>query len=104
MPSWVYIIGVFAAVFVVMLIVGFIGNKAVDKTENALCSKRISKQNNDTVYSGQSESLADRFSASENIQFPQMHRALFCTECGEKLLDNCQFCPKCGTKVNTYTK
>ena len=104
MPNWVYIIVVFAAVFVVMLVVGFIGNKAVEKTENALRSKRISKQNNDPVYSGRSESLADRFGASGNIQFPQMHRASFCTKCGEKLSDNCQFCPKCGTKVDTYTK
>ena len=104
MQSWVYIVGIFGLSFIAVIVVGFIGNKAVDKTENALRSNRINRQNNNPAKSCQSESLASRLSATGNAQTPQIHKASFCTVCGEKLDKDSLFCPKCGTKADTYEK
>lgn len=57
--SWLYLIGLFAIVFAVMLIVGFIGNKATDKMENAARARRARAQGQQSAKPP--ESLAQRY-------------------------------------------
>ncbi len=95
---------IFGITLAVFIAVGFIGNKAVDKTENALHSRKVKRQNlrnqND-----QPESLASRFNmAGANIPVQQTHSAAFCIECGEKIDENSKFCRSCGAKIETYNK
>ena len=57
--TWLYLIGLFAIVFVVMLIVGFIGSKATDRMENAARARRACAQGQQP--SKPPESLAQRY-------------------------------------------
>ncbi len=57
--AWLYLIGMFAIVFVIMLIVGFIGNKATDKMENAARARRDRAQGQQPAKPP--ESLAQRY-------------------------------------------
>lgn len=55
------IFAIFAAIIVaVMLIAGFIGNKVVNKTTDALRRKSVRKQQNEQP-EGKTENLADRY-------------------------------------------
>ena len=105
MPNtWIYIVVIFAIVFVVMLIVGFIGNKVVDKTENALRTKRINGQKNRSYQEAQTESLAKKLNMTAAVPVTQTHKASFCANCGEQLKSESKFCPNCGAEVEKYRK
>ena len=57
--EWFYIILAFVLTGIVIFIVGTIGNKIVDKADNAMHAKKIRKQREEnTLYSRPSESLA----------------------------------------------
>lgn len=58
--DWIYFIGLIAVVAVVMLVVGWIGNKAVDKTENAMRARKVRRQNENLVPAQPSRRLADQ--------------------------------------------
>ena len=58
--QWYYFVGLIALGVVVYLIVGWIGNKAVDKTENALRARRMQKQRQSPAPAQASRRLADQ--------------------------------------------
>lgn len=104
MQTWVIFVGLIAVTAVIMLIVGFIGNKVVDKTENSFRSRRVDREYSNPVRTERTESLADRLNRSGYRQAPRVHRAAFCNCCGEKLGSDSRFCTKCGAMVETYEK
>ncbi len=60
MPDWVYLIGFFVLIGIVMAVVGFIGNKMSDGVENAL---RARKHRNQPERKSESASLSERYQA-----------------------------------------
>ncbi len=93
-----YIIGFFAVVFVIVLIVGFIGNKAVDGAENALRSKRYDKRNGVSPKVSQQESLAARYSSTPAaVKYTNKAPADLCRNCGARIPQGSAYCPSCGT-------
>ncbi len=103
MNDTLVIIVFFIAVAIVMLIVGFIGNKIVDGATNAARSKKIQQQKNNPQY-GKTESLAARYNGAQPNrtvmpQQPPAPKAKFCTKCGNRLSEGAQFCNKCGTRA-----
>ncbi len=99
MTSWIYIIGFIAVMTVIILVVGYIGNKAVDKTENALRDRRLRNQDERAEPAA---SLAKKFSDAQRVKPKQVRQARFCTECGESLAADARFCPSCGKRVGAY--
>ena len=65
--DWLIFLGLIVVVAIVMAIVGFIGNKAVDGATNKMRAKRIQQQRQQPVPQ-QPQSLAARY------QQPQMHQ------------------------------
>ena len=100
--KWYYFVGLIAAVTVVMLAVGWIGNKAVDGTENALRARRLQKKSETAVPDQQPQRLADRFSKPAQTPPVLTRKARFCAECGAALADRAKFCPMCGAAAESY--
>ena len=114
----VYFIGLIAIGTVVYLIVGWIGNKAVDKTENAMRARRVQKQRENPASAQPSRRLADQLTpraasqaAQQTTAFPGSQpsaqpvteqKARFCAECGAALAENAKFCPMCGAAAESY--
>ncbi len=59
MPTWLIFIILVAIVTVIIMVVGFIGNKIVDKGTNAMHKREVEKYNE--VHKNDTENLADRF-------------------------------------------
>ena len=103
MSDSVMVIGLIVVVAIVMLIVGFIGNKIVDGASNAMRSKKVQQQKNNPQYN-KTESLAARYNRvqqnqtqmQQQISVPQ---AKFCTKCVQPLNEDAVFCNACGNKV-----
>jgi hypothetical protein len=49
----------FVGIFILMTIVGFVGNKIVDKAENARRKRDVQKYNE--AHKGETQNLADRY-------------------------------------------
>lgn len=60
-----YIIGFFAIVFVLILIVGFIGNKVVDGMNNALSDRKKANRKTDPRDQAQTQSLMSRYQKAD---------------------------------------
>lgn len=124
--EWYYLVALFAIGTVVYLVVGWIGNKAVDKTENALRARRVQKQNERSAPAQPARRLADQMTpqaagqarqttvfpgpqpaaaaqaAQQAAPLPQERKARFCAACGVSLAENAKFCPMCGAVVENY--
>lgn len=61
MKSWVILLILFAVAIVVVLIVEFIGNKALDGMSNAARSRKIKKSKEQGTNESPTESLAARY-------------------------------------------
>ncbi len=59
MPDWVIPVLLFIVIGVIYLIVGYVGNKIVDKGEDALSN--ASKRKKNATDCGKTENLADRY-------------------------------------------
>ena len=95
-----YIILVFAAAFVVILIVGFIGNKAVDGMSNAFRSKKYNDSGRGRPNEEAPQSLAARFQqAPGGTAQRTLNGTSFCPRCGNPLGSGIRFCPKCGAET-----
>ncbi|MBQ1553787.1 MAG: zinc-ribbon domain-containing protein [Clostridia bacterium] len=93
-----------AVVAVVILVVGFIGNRIVDGAGNAMRAAR-NRQRRADPQSRQSESLAARYAGAkpEQTVTPQQApapRAKFCVKCGRQLSDGEDVCAACGHKID----
>ena len=108
--KWYVFLGLIAVGTIVYLIVGWIGNKAVDSTENALRARRVQKQNEHTAPAQPSRRLAEQMTPrAVSSQGPAQtalpareQKARFCTACGGGLEENAKFCPMCGAAVERY--
>lgn len=95
---------IFAIGTVVVMIVGYLGNKLTDKAENAMRSKRYQRMQATGRHTGPTESLAARMEqAGYGAKKPEQ-KAQFCSSCGERLQENARFCPKCGAPQDSYRK
>ncbi|MBR6119623.1 MAG: zinc ribbon domain-containing protein [Oscillospiraceae bacterium] len=101
--DWLIFVGLIVVVAIVMWIVGSIGNKAVDSAANAMRSKRVQKQRQQTPQ--QTQSLAARYQQPQGLQtaVPAAQpapaaKARFCMRCGQALPEGAKFCVHCGTK------
>lgn len=100
--DWLIFIGLFVIVAIVMAVVGFIGNKAVDGATNAMRSKRVQKQQQQPQQPPQS--LAARYQRPQGQRtvmpaVPQpAAQARFCMHCGSPLREGAAFCLNCGAK------
>ena len=108
--DWLIFIGLIVAVAIVMAIVGFIGNKAVDGAANAMRSRRVQKQRQQAPQ--QPQSLAARYQQPQGQQAAAPAKqpvsdapvsvpaqAKYCMACGRPLREGALFCSNCGTKV-----
>ena len=59
--EFLYFIGIFVIVGVIMAIVGFIGNKVVDGAHNAVAGHKAKKRKVDPRNAARTESLASRY-------------------------------------------
>jgi rubrerythrin len=73
--QWYYFVGLIAVVTVIYLVVGWIGNKAVDKTENAMRARRVQRQNERAVPTQPTRRLADQLTPRAPGQAP--HATVF---------------------------
>ena len=96
-------IGLVAVVAVVILFVGFVGNRIVDGAGNAMRSAKNQQQRNDPRYQ-KAESLADRYAAAQNARGntgqTAAAQAKYCGRCGHALEDGAKTCGACGHAVN----
>ena len=96
-------IGLVAVVAVVILFVGFVGNRIVDGAGNAMRSAKNQQQRNDPRYQ-KSESLAERYAAAQRAQANTRQtpaaQAKYCGRCGQALEDGAKTCGACGHAVN----
>ena len=99
--DWLIFLGLFVIVAIIMAVVGFIGNKAVDGATNAMRSKRVQKQQQ--APPRQPQSLAARYqqqgtrAATTSAPVPA-NTARFCSRCGQPLREGAAFCLNCGAK------
>ena len=91
-----------AVVFVLMVVVGFLGNKIVDGVSNAMRSGKAERSQSDTR-DKQPESLAARYNARQPapppVQAQPKPRPQYCTQCGRRLADGAAACSFCGAEV-----
>jgi outer membrane murein-binding lipoprotein Lpp len=92
-----------AIVLVVMVVVGFIGNKIVDGATNAVRSGKA-KRDQSEMQNKQPESLAARYNARQPArptEQPQqtVPRRQYCTQCGQRLPEGAAVCTCCGSRV-----
>ena len=59
MSEWGFLILLFIAVTIVVMVVGYFGNKIVDKGADAIHKREVEKYN--IAHKNDSENLADRF-------------------------------------------
>ncbi len=100
--EWLYMIIFFAIAFVIVMVVGFLGNKLSDKAENAFREQKLKRKAANNQLSGPTESLASRMAQSGYQSQKKEHKAQFCTSCGQHLAEGTSSCPKCGAIVSSY--
>ena len=94
--DWLIFLGLIVAVAIVMAVVGFIGNKAVDGASNAMRSKRIQKQRQQQPQGPQAPAPAAQPAPAASAK--PAAQANFCMHCGQALPEGAAFCVYCGTK------
>ncbi|MBQ5995928.1 MAG: hypothetical protein IJL63_08760 [Clostridia bacterium] len=88
----------FAIVLVLVIIVGFIGNRVTDGFENFL--RKQKKNNKSTPNYSPAQSLASRYNNQHSAvnKPPQSNHAGFCIYCGSPLQEGSVYCGSCGAK------
>ena len=104
MSNPVIFIGLIAVVTVVIIVVGFIGNRIVDGAGNAMRAAKNQRKREDPQYH-QTESLAARYAGARSAQTgaPQQApapRAMYCVKCGQPLSGSGEVCAACGHKMD----
>lgn len=108
--KWYVFLGLIAVGTIVYLIVGWLGNKAVDSTENALRAKRLQRQQENAAPTQPQRRLAEQMTPraasapvpAQTALPAREQKARFCTACGAGLEENAKFCPMCGAAVERY--
>ena len=98
--TWLILIALFAVTYIVILIVGFLGNKMSDKAENALRAKRQKRMEAKNPKTGPSESLAVKMAQGGYSAAPKTYTPRFCSSCGSRLNAGDRECPKCSASVD----
>ena len=92
------IIGVFAVTFILIVVVGFIGNKVVDGASNKMRERRIERREAMGENESPTESLAARFANVPNSGVTRIQQNdVLCPTCGARIIGTERFCRACGT-------
>ena len=95
-----YFILIFAATAVVIIVVGFIGNKIVDGASNAIRARKYANRAENVMNEAVPDSLASRNAAMSRQIVP----SAFCTCCGAKIDGRSAFCSTCGANGKKVEK